>query len=198
MAQETTGSAGSSPRAVATTSRLTGKKLRVSSAEKWARNARTKLLFYVRAVFDVESNWKYRKSALEIKVTKANEFSKNAYATSKKKDLSDWIEITPQVYEETAEQIRDDPRLALALATMMSISFVGQNYPEAIEKAWEKAKAHDDPNKVIGVIKFSLQFVEYVEHLKGLHKNVDKGNSNSGGSNSGGTEPIEGELVDPI
>ncbi len=187
MAQSTK----TSPREVATPNRLTGRKLRVSKAEKWARTSRTKVKKPYRCIFDVESNWRFLKSDMPIKVKHANKLSMVVY----KGPPEDWIKITPEIYEEVAEQIRDDRQMSLALAIMLSVSFVGQNFQEAIQKAWDKALGHDDPNKVLGVIKFSLQFLEHMEHLKGLHKNVDKDNSKRNPKENG---VIEGELVPPV
>ncbi|HEC65504.1 MAG TPA: hypothetical protein ENI23_09430 [bacterium] len=191
MAQETSISTKNSPRTVITTKRLTGQKLRVSKAEKWARHSRLKIEGPYRFVFDVESNWRFRKSSVAIKAAHANELSMRVY----KGPPEEWVKITPVLYKEVNELIRDDKQLCLALAIMISVSFVGQNYEEALELAWKKAKKHEDPNKVLGVIKFSLQFLEHMEHLKGLHKGVNKGNGKNNPEDNG---IVDAELIDPV
>lgn len=159
-----------SPRSVTTESKLNGKKLRISKAERWARNARRKVKPHLRAVFDVECDWAYRKSSIEEKVKKANQISARLYQND------DRVVITPELYSLTAEEIRDDRQLSVALAVFFSLSFVGQNYQEALDKMFTKALAHDDPNKIVGVMKWALQFLEHIEHLKGLHR-APQGNS---------------------
>lgn len=163
-----------SPRSVTTESRLTGRKVRISKAEKWARIARRKVKPEVRCVFDVECDWHYRKSPIDVKVKKANKISSRLYKGE------DRVVITEELYELTAEEIRDDKQLSLALAIFFSLSFVGQNYQEALDQIYTKALVHDDPNKIIASMKWALQFLEHIEHLKGLHRVPDRRNPPKG------------------
>lgn len=185
MSEENGNGRNVATRSVATPIKLKGRKLRVSPAEKWARAARLKIPPPLRFVFDVESNYKFFKSSLDVKVKKAEELSKKAY------EREDRIEITPKIYEDVSTLIYEDARLSLAASVMFSLSFIGQTFQDTLDNAYAKALQHDDPAKVISVHKWAFQFLEYMSNLKGLNRAKAAPPASKPG------DVVEGELVDP-
>lgn len=185
MSEENGNGKGSPGRSVTTPERLTGRKLRVSPAEKWSRAARLKIPGPLRYIFDTEANHKFFSEDFVVKAAHAEELSKRTY---KKEDR---IEITPEIYEKTHKIIYDDARLSLAIAIMFSLSFVGQTFQETLAMAYAKAVLNKDPGKLIAVHKWAFQFLEHMSHLKG----INKAKSPTVPKNPGVV--IDGELVDP-
>ncbi|MGH7890652.1 MAG: hypothetical protein ACREN0_00105, partial [Thermodesulfobacteriota bacterium] len=58
----------------------------------------------------------------------------------------------------------------------------------ALDQMYEKAKDHEDPNKTVGALKWALQFLEHMEHLKGLHRGPNL--------NPPAGQPGDGDVID--